>query len=359
MVKIHMMKAYEGDFIWLSYGDMEKEYHLLIDGGVKECRQRYADVIKTISAKGESIEAIILTHIDCDHIAGACEGIARVDEELLKRTVKKIVFNTSEKIQKQILVSTNSRKYGVKEGIEFWKLLKEKGIDDRIIERTIAGESINFANGALLKIISPGEKQLEKLLNKWEKYEKKYVSIGYSPNLEQVKQNLEDLMRTRMGTDGSVNNASSIAFIFEYQDIKGAFLGDAKPSVCIEGMKKFDIKNAYPVDFIKLSHHGSISNTNLKLLKKLPTVNYLLSTNGHEKIVPSKVVIAKLLRNCQEKNLSEIILYCNYDWWESQYHNKYFTQKDRQLYIDTDILKVNLLGEEGTIVKDGLILYGK
>ena len=26
MVKIHMMKAYEGDFIWLSYGDMEKEY---------------------------------------------------------------------------------------------------------------------------------------------------------------------------------------------------------------------------------------------------------------------------------------------------------------------------------------------
>lgn len=60
MVKIHMMKAYEGDFIWLSYGDMEKEYHLLIDGGVKECRQRYADVIKTISAKGESIEAIIL-----------------------------------------------------------------------------------------------------------------------------------------------------------------------------------------------------------------------------------------------------------------------------------------------------------
>ena len=30
MVKIHMMKAYEGDFIWLSYGDIEKEYHILI-----------------------------------------------------------------------------------------------------------------------------------------------------------------------------------------------------------------------------------------------------------------------------------------------------------------------------------------
>lgn len=45
MVKIHMMKAQEGDFIWLSYGDMEKEYHLLIDGGVKDCRERY-DILR-------------------------------------------------------------------------------------------------------------------------------------------------------------------------------------------------------------------------------------------------------------------------------------------------------------------------
>ena len=89
MVKVHMMKAYEGDFIWLSYGDSEKEYHLLIDGGIKECRERYADVIRSISAKGESIEAIILTHIDCDHIAGACEGIAKIDAEVLQTSVYK------------------------------------------------------------------------------------------------------------------------------------------------------------------------------------------------------------------------------------------------------------------------------
>lgn len=222
MVKIHMMKAQEGDFIWLSYGDMEKEYHLLIDGGVKDCRERYADVVRSISAKGESIEAIILTHIDCDHIAGACEGIAKVDAGILQRTVKKIIFNASKKIHKEILVSKNSGEYGVKEGIEFCKILKEKGIYDRIVERTIAGEIINLENGALLKVISPGEKQLEQLLDK-----------------------------------------------------------------------------------------------------------------------------------------PKIVLYCNYDWWESQYHNKYFTQKDRQLYIDTGVLKINLLGGEGTSVKDGLILYGK
>lgn len=359
MVKIHMMKAHEGDFIWVSYGNIEDEYHVLIDGGTKVCGERYANVIKTIVEKGESIEAIVLTHIDCDHIAGACEGIAKVEETILQKTVKKIIFNASEKIHKEILVSKNSGAYGVKEGIEFWKILKEKGIQDRIIDRITSGDIINLTNGALLKIISPGEKQLEKLLDKWEKYEIKHAPVGYSTNSEQVRQNLDDLMNVQVGTDSSVNNASSIAFLFEYQDIKGAFLGDAKPSVCMAGLKNFNITDSYPVDFIKISHHGSIANTNLKMLKKLSTVNYLLSTNGHDKKVPSKIIIAKLLRNCREENKQQITLYCNYDWWESQYHNKYFTREDQRTYIDTNILEVCSLGKEGINVKDGLLFYGK
>ena len=48
MVKIHMMKAHEGDFIWVSYGNIEDEYHVLIDGGTKVCGERYANAIKTL-----------------------------------------------------------------------------------------------------------------------------------------------------------------------------------------------------------------------------------------------------------------------------------------------------------------------
>ena len=47
-------------------------------------------------------------------------------------------------------------------------------------------------------------------------------------------------MRDKSGIDSSVNNASAIALLFEYKNIKGAFLGDAKPSICMEGMKEFD-----------------------------------------------------------------------------------------------------------------------
>ena len=37
---------------------------------------------------------------------------------------------------------------------------------------------------------------------------KKQLSVGYSPNLEKVKQNLADLMRDKSGIDSSVNYAS-------------------------------------------------------------------------------------------------------------------------------------------------------
>ena len=42
------------------------------------------------------------------------------------------------------------------------------------------------------------------------------------------KKNLADLMNENLVTDPSINNASSIAFIFEYQNIKLAFFRRCK-----------------------------------------------------------------------------------------------------------------------------------
>ena len=66
------------------------------------------------------------------------------------------------------------------------------------------------------------------------------------------KKNLADLMNENLVTDPSINNASSIAFIFEYQNIKLAFLGDAKPSVCLQGIKKIKRLSIFRSRFIKI-----------------------------------------------------------------------------------------------------------
>lgn len=353
-----MLQAFEGDFIWLSYGDKYANMHILIDGGTKECGEKYSEIIEQIAERDEKIEAIVLTHIDRDHIDGVCNGIGKVKAEILQRTVKRILFNTYGDMARGICANLSSGGYGIGEAIDFLELLKKKEIHTCLNRYLISGDIICLGGGAILRIISPGEKEIKGLKNKWQLYEdkRKFEPIGYSSNLEQIKTDLDDLMNTKMRQESSANNVASLAFLFEYDDIKGAFLGDAKPSVCIEGMKKLSLEVPYCIDFIKLSHHGSMSNINSELLKRLQTENYMLSTNGNNGKTPAKPAIAQLLLS-NEKN--KISLYCNYEWWDNIYFGKYFTEQDKKKYISTNMLELHMLSKNEIAVKDGLIFYGE
>ena len=373
MVKIFTLPANEGDFIWICYGENEVYNHILIDGGTKECGEEYASIIKIIDERKEKIEALVLTHVDYDHIQGAIEGICRTSDDLLKRTVKKIYFNTcrgirrnlketgeflegSDCVEDQICVNQNYKQYSVGDGIKFLDLLSEKGLKDRLVDYVVYGEQAVLPNDAIIRFISPGEKELIKFANHWEKYERENEYVQYASNLDMVKENLADLMNENLVSDQSINNASSIAFIFEYQSIKLAFLGDARPSVCLQGIKKINDANYLEVDLLKLSHHGSRSNTSDPLLKTIKTNNYLLSTNGHHKKVPNKVVLSHLLKNAGEKDIN---LYCNYDWYNTEYHEKYFTLEDRKEFLDTKKLSLYLLDDQALEIKDGCYIYGE
>ena len=373
MVKIFTLPANEGDFIWICYGENEVYNHILIDGGTKECGEEYASIIKIIDERKEKIEALVLTHVDYDHIQGAIEGICRTSDDLLKRTVKKIYFNTcrgirrnlketgeflegSDCVEDQICVNQNYKQYSVGDGIKFLDLLSEKGLKDRLVDYVVYGEQAVLPNDAIIRFISPGEKELIKFANHWEKYERENEYVQYASNLDMVKENLADLMNENLVSDQSINNASSIAFIFEYQSIKLVFLGDARPSVCLQGIKKINDANYLEVDLLKLSHHGSRSNTSDPLLKTIKTNNYLLSTNGHHKKVPNKVVLSHLLKNAGEKDIN---LYCNYDWYNTEYHEKYFTLEDRKEFLDTKKLSLHLLDDQALEIKDGCYIYGE
>lgn len=161
-----------------------------------------------------------------------------------------------------------------------------------------------------------------------------------------------------MGNDSSVNNRSSIAFLFTYQNVKMLFLGDASPKVCVDGTKNAGIKLPCDIDLMKLSHHGSKSNTSNTLLKAFPTRHYLVSTDGSGKKVPNKAVIAHLIATASEQK-EPIWLLTNYEWWEDAYHGKFFSEKDKEKYLDTGKLKICLLDEDGLKIKDGVKVYGQ
>lgn len=370
MVKVYLLPADEGDFIWVRYGNDENCANVLIDGGTKDSGAEYADVIQFIADQGKTIEALILTHIDYDHIQGVVDGISRVSSKVLKKVIKRILFNTCRGISReqgqvigenrfvenQIKGDRYTGAYGIRDAITLMELLIEKDVADRVIDYIVSGMEMIWDKDALIRIISPGKKELNRFLNKWEPYCKEEEVSVYTTNLESTRENLINLMKERLGNDPSVNNAASMAFLFEYKDVKIAFLADAKPSVCMQGLKELKIKLPCKVDVLKLSHHGSKNNTSDVLLKNLKTEIYMLSTNGNKKTVPNKVVVAHLLKNAHKH---KVTLACNYDWWETAYQGKYFTDEDRETYIDGNKLKVFLLDENGFQVKDGLHIYGE
>lgn len=372
-VNVTLVQADEGDCIWLTYGT-EKKYHILIDGGTKETGNYYEDILKKIIEKEEIIEAIILTHIDYDHIQGMMEGIREIDDKSkLIASIKKIFFNTCRGIQKRncdvmstlgyaeddIMTTKKREGCGVGEAISFLKLLEEKGLKDCLIEYVDYGEEnklITLDSNAVLKVISPGKDELKRLAENWEKYEKLKEEKGCSTNGEDTSKDLEELKKERLTCDTSTNNKSSIGFLFEYENFKLAFLGDAVPSVCLKGLKAHGITSTYPVDLLKISHHGSRGNTSDKLLMTLATKNYLLSTDGNHKKVPNKVMLAHILKkSCIDENIT---LFCNYEWWEDEYHGTYFTKKDHHEVLNIGKLSLEVLDSEKKIIKDGLSVNG-
>lgn len=367
MVNVYLFPADEGDFIWVRYGNHDKFANIIIDGGTKDSAAEYADLIEYIDSLDETIEALILTHIDYDHLQGAVSGIATVPVEILRRTIKRILFNTckgimrgqggveNEHAEDMVKGQIVTEGYGINDAIAFMDLLDLKGIKKRLVDYIICGQMWHWDNEETIRIISPGKKELNDFLNKWEPYCKNNQVISYAGNMEMTAENLNTLMSEKLGSDSSVNNAASIAFLFEYEDIKIAFLSDAKPTVCVRGLKEFGV-NEYNVDLLKISHHGSRSSTSDLILKKLKTRNYLLSTNGNAQKVPNKAVIAHILKNVDK---GRIQILCNYDWWETAYYGKYFTNEDKKLYIDTDKLSLVLLDDKGIKVRDGLKIYGE
>lgn len=362
-----MLPAQEGDFFWLTYGE-ETKHHILIDGGVEDCGKKYETILKYIEKNKEKVDAIILTHVDNDHIEGALDGLGRMSAESLGQVVEKILFNTGrgiaekfsskreEYVEDQIMIHKHIDAYGIGEGIAFDKLLEEKNLREKLVSCTMSGDIVELSGGAKLRVISPGEEQLKNLLDKWEKYISKHNEDGYSTNLDNVRKDLKDLMKEKLLSDTSVNNLSSIAFIFEYEEKKIAFLADALPRTCIKGLQQHGITEEYPVDILKISHHSSRSNTSDELLKKLKTNNYLISTNGKGQKVPSKVVIAHLLKNHDDSNQVNIL--CNYAWWDGVYQGEYFTDKDNQQYINTKKLVLKKLKKSNKVSLEGVEVLG-
>lgn len=352
MLNVYMMPAGVGDFFIIEYGTSLKRYYIFIDGGDAAGTLVYKRALSILKQKGNTIDAMIFTHIDDDHISGALKALAATKE---LPHIEKIYINMGSLVEQRLKIEVDNEKpekakkeylheahtyHSVSKALSIEALLKEKGLSEQIQPCVMMRDFIMIGNAGL-RIISPGRKQLERYLREWNKQIKKMNDKKqniHAGKMQEDKKLLSEYLSEEITEDSNPINGSSIAFIFEYENCKLAFLGDAHPSVCVEGVYACYEKNI-EVDLVKVPHHGSCHNFSEELYDVLKSNCFLVSANGKSN-KPHPAFLGKLLEQRPEARI-----FCNYDWMKSYK----FTKEDRKQYLTGEEPQISYLQKEQNI----------
>ena len=311
-----ILPAYNGDSILIkTFNENKKEFIILIDGGTTGTFDYYLKKNLNVISK---INLLVLTHIDSDHIGGLIRFFK--NSLIEKIEIDEIWINQPDTEFNQ--TSNEKAQISVRQAENLKALIKEKKPYSKICEITVAENLINI-KGLEFTILSPTVEIKDKLYEVWEKektlLKQDNLETNISSNTADYSKSLKELSKIDFKPHSSINadiyNSSSIAFVLKCPDVKLLLLADTRAEIVIQSLKqlKHNKENPLEVDFVKISHHGSLNNTSQELLSHIKSNNYLISTNGgtsnHKH--PSRETIARIVykTNRDEKLLN---IYTNY-----------------------------------------------
>jgi beta-lactamase superfamily II metal-dependent hydrolase len=277
----------------------------LVDCGFKLTYKQH------IKKKTNSVNFIILTHSDEDHINGAFPLINDYPENF---SLKKVYVNSPESIP----VPRTNGPISIRQAKDLVHLLQDKGLS---FEGLIQGQTIKVSNNLSLDIISPTQLELDSYYNK---YNDHVAAVKQKTNGTNISINVitKPILEWANQPDSfpkksdDIANASSIAFVLNFRDKKVLFLADSHPEVISDYLLKqgFNSKQKAKFDFIKLSHHGSAKSISKQLLNMISCNNFIVSTNGGKARSkhPSVETIAKLTTLVDRNGNDEINFYLNH-----------------------------------------------
>ena len=218
MLKIVNLKARYGDCFLVQSCD--KSVNFLIDCGFK---QTYKQEVRKLT---NSVDFIILTHVDEDHIYGA---IPLIEDYPDKFGLNRLYINTPNSCS----VPKQAGSISISQSITLETLLKQKKIP---YEPLVQGTTLKIDDKTNLTIISPTKNDIKYFNDKYQKtLDKQLSDISVSINTPfetfEVLSKKKDSFKSK--TKDFVNT-SSIAFILNYKLYKVLFLGDAHPEVISE-----------------------------------------------------------------------------------------------------------------------------
>jgi len=376
-IKFEFLDAGNGDCIWITTNE---GINILIDGGWsytydgKNRKPKRVDIktkVAELRKNKKKLDLVVLTHYDDDHIFGISKLIEAENKYKSKTVLKEIWFNAFEKAKfpleddeyEDIAENQIKHKTGAKTQKKFEKFIEN--IKD-YIDYEESGNLISID-----KIRIPIEKEKITLLSPYT--DKNYKSTTdititlLSPNSEKLNKcekldyrkktanqkkerdwdkNIKDLLESikykekhpnpKDFLDSSKPNGSSIAFILDYDKNKYLFLGDAHIDLIVQSLENMNYNKENPlvVDFVKLSHHGSIGNINKEFLSLIKTNQFIILANGNKSHWhPDKETLVMIM-DYYKNNNEKISFIFNYEI-------KDIFGKDFELFKNDDISSYN------------------
>lgn len=294
-ISIATIRSGKGDCIHLHINNQ----NVIIDTGPTSFAGEFRKLCNDILSSGESLDVLIISHYDDDHIG----GILRTGDIGFKSVYFNVYTGTEE----------NAYLSAIQNQRLFYLL-------DRTVVHTpvLEGDSINLS-GLKITVCSPNEQLLISAEREMKKSE-----IGFLSGKRDWEYTLDELMRKEYpAADTSISNKASIVLIIEDNKHRFLFCGDAWSDNIPGGS----------FELIKLPHHGSIRNISDKLLERIECHKFLICADGTRH--PNKQTIAKLL-----SHYGYITIYSNYNWWD-----KGFLRDEDKKYITNESLKFVLTSE--------------
>ena len=312
MFELEVLPAKHGDCLILHYGSEDEPHIMLIDGGPSGVykhvlRQRLEELRDERSgAEPLSIDCVMVSHMDHDHIDGLLDMLAECNEAKADHktplvSVRTLWHNSFSDVigdtNPQSSVGSASIKLAgmgaseadlplhrparlvlesVAEGRKLRAIARKQGIsvnpefDDGVaMERK---EPIQHHNLSV-HFLSPGRDRVEKLRSEWNK------TVKILLDKEAKKQRRIDAAEN---LDQSVFNLASLVVLVESEGRRLLLTGDARSDHIMEAIERADLyaSGVLSLDILKIPHHGSDRNVTVDFFRKVQANHYIFSGDG-------------------------------------------------------------------------------
>jgi len=345
LLSVTMLPAKEGDCLLVTCGSPADARHLLIDAG-RGWTYKHALAGHLSRHAIRSLELLVVTHVDRDHIDGM---LSLMRDPMLDLRVRNVWFNTWDHLEggaiEVVGADEDLESFGARMGEELSGLIVEKGWPWNL---QFGGAAVELAERAADNIIRLGELKLTLLSPSREKlkalepvWAKECKAAGITPGaiLDEYEVDEDDeiesfgaididaLAAEPFTDDHSEANGSSIAFLLEYAGRRVLFAGDAHAELLAQQLRALGASRTepLPVDAFKIPHHGSKYNLSRELLEMLDCKHFLVSTNGNYFKHPDDVAMARLIKYGSDGATIHFNYHstCNRHWRNAEWQRRY------------------------------------